>query len=126
MKLLPQYSLRLMLTITTLVAGVFSITGLAARGHDWAIGVSVGVLGLAMAFVTYAVFFGILWVFSLAASPVLNRRVPAGPTVVVGSASPFVDASRQEAVVESAVDAIVVEAKEADGTVDTDGEDRPT
>ena len=41
MKLLPQYSIRLMLGITAALAGVFSIVGLAVRGHGWAIGVSL-------------------------------------------------------------------------------------
>ena len=123
MKLLPQFSIRLMLGVTALAAGVFSVMGLAVRGHGWAIGVSLGVVGLVIALATYAAFFGILWVFSLAASPFLNRRIPAGQLTLAGTTSPFADASRIPAV-ENAVDAIVVNPSEASGAEDSIGGER--
>lgn len=124
MKMLPQFSIRLMLGITTLAAGVFSIVGLAVRGHDWAIGVSLGVAGVAVALVTYAAFFGILWVFSVVASPLLNRELRAGQRTLAGTTSPFADVPRV-AEPESALGAIVVEAdKRAGGMTDSLGGDR--
>lgn len=65
MKLLPQFSIRLMLGVTALAAGLFSIVGLAARGHGWAIGVSMGLASLVIMLGTGAGLFGVLWVFSL-------------------------------------------------------------
>lgn len=114
MKLLPQFSIRLMLGITALAAAVFSIVGLAVRGNDWAVAVSLGVVGVAMALITYAMFFGILWGFSVVASPVLKRRRWVGERALAGTTSPFADAP-QVVAVESAVDAIVVEAGQGGG-----------
>jgi hypothetical protein len=114
MKMLPQFSIRLMLGITTLAAGVFSIVGLAVRGHDWAIGVSLGVAGVAVALVTYAGFFGILWVFSVVASPILNRELRAGQRTLAGTTSPFANVP-VVAEPESALDANIVEPDEPAG-----------
>jgi hypothetical protein len=121
MKMLPQFSLRLMLGITTLAAGVFSIVGLAVRGHDWAIGVSLGAAGIAVVLITYAAFFGILWVFSVVASPLLNRQLRPGQRTLAGTTSPFADVT-QAAVAEGTLDAAIVEPNEAaDGTTDSFG-----
>jgi hypothetical protein len=65
MKLLPQFSIRLMLGVTALAAGLFSIVGLAVRGHGWAVGVSMGLASLVIMLGTGAGLFGLLWVFSL-------------------------------------------------------------
>ncbi|MHB8899912.1 MAG: hypothetical protein ACYC6Y_14290 [Thermoguttaceae bacterium] len=127
MKLLPQYSIRLMLGITAALAAVFSVVGLAVRGQEWAIGVSMGMAGLAVAMVTYAVFFGILWVFSVVASPLLDRPIRAGHSTLTGTGSPFADPGRRRRL-EEAIDAIVVDGPLAAGERDMDpvkGE-RPT
>ncbi len=94
MKLLPQYSIRLMLGITAALAGVFSILGLAVRGQSWAIGISVGLGGLVVAMLTYVVFFGILWVFSVVASPLLDRPLRARRISLSGTSSPFAGSTR--------------------------------
>lgn len=122
MKLLPQFSLRLMLGITAAVAGVFSIVGLAVRGHGWAIGLSLGVGAMAVTLATYAAFFGVLWVFSVVSSPFLDRRIAFGRATRSGTSSPFADPSRVPAV-EVPVDAIVIDAPETamNGTADSRG-----
>ena len=114
MKMLPQYSIRLMLGITALAAVVFSVAGLAVRGHGWAIGITLGVVGCAVALVTYGVFFAILWGFSVVASPVMNRRGWVGERALAGTASPFGEASGALAK-EQPIEAIVVEAEAGDG-----------
>ncbi len=122
MKLLPQYSIRFMLGITASVAGVFSIVGLAVRGHGWAIGITLGVAGVTIALATYALFFAILWVFSVVASPFLNRQIRSGRRTMAGTTSPFA-AAGQVPTAESAVEAIVIDAPGAavDGTTDSFG-----
>ncbi len=122
MKLLPQYSIRLMLGITALVAGVFSIVGLAAREHAWAIGVSLGVGAIAVALATYAAFFGILWVFSVVASPLLSRPLREGRKTLAGTTSPFASGAGV-AVVEAPIEAILVDDsdKAVEGAGDSDG-----
>jgi hypothetical protein len=112
-----------MLGITTLVAGVFSIVGLAARGQAWAIGVSLGMGGIAVALATYAAFFGILWVFSVVVSPLLNRPLRAGKTTLAGTSSPFAGPARAVAA-EVPVEAIVADDSEraAGGAGDSVGE----
>ncbi len=125
MKLLPQYSIRLMLGITASVAVVFSVVGLAVRGHGWAIGISLGVTGVTIALVTYAAFFGILWVFSVVSSPFLNRRFKPGRRTMAGTSSPFAVAGGVPTA-ETAVEAIVIDAPDAavDRTTDSFGGDR--
>lgn len=123
MKMLPQFSIRLMLGITALAAGVFSIMGLAVRGHNWAIGVSLGVAGVAVAMVTYAAFFGILWAFSVVASPLLNRELRTGQRTLAGTTSPFADPTHI-AGPENPLDAVGVELDEpSGGTTDSLGRD---
>lgn len=114
MKMLPQYSIRLMLGITALAAVVFSVAGLAVRGQGWAIGITLGVVGCAVALVTYGIFFAILWGFSLIASPVMNRRGWVGERALAGTSSPFGDASGVLAE-EQSIEAIVVEAEDGNG-----------
>jgi len=125
MKLLPQYSIRLMLGITASVAGVFSVVGLAVRGHGWAIGLSLGVAGISIALVTYAAFFGLLWVFSVVSSPILNRRFKPGRRTMAGASSPFAEAG-VVATAESALEAIIINDSDVavDGTTDSFGGDR--
>jgi len=64
--LIPQYSLRWLLGLVVVCAGVFSIFGLAARGHNWAIALSVAVLCLAAAALIYAVLFLLVWAYAQA------------------------------------------------------------
>jgi hypothetical protein len=126
-KLLPQYSIRLMLGITAAAAAVFSIVGLAVRGHGWAIGISLGVGGVAVALVTYAAFFGILWVFSVVASPLLNRPIRAGHATLPAATSPFADPAGLRKS-ESAIDAIVIDGPvtAVEAKPDSVGGDRQT
>jgi hypothetical protein len=80
--LLPQYTVRRLLAITTACALVFAVFGLAARGQQWAIAVSVAVAAGAAAFVVFAAVFGVVWGLGL-----LLEAIGGGP---MGSgASPF-------------------------------------
>ena len=63
--LIPQFSLRLILGIVSVLAVAAAVVSLAGRGWAWAAGVSIGLLAIAVAFAVYAVLFGVAWLFSL-------------------------------------------------------------
>jgi hypothetical protein len=63
--LIPQYSIRWMLAVTAVCAVVFSVMGLAVRGHHWALGVSIAVRAVGGMMVVNAAIFGLVWIFSL-------------------------------------------------------------
>ena len=63
--LIPQYSIRWLLAVMTAGAVVFSIFGLAVRGKPWAMGVSIAIVSLGVLFLAHALFFGLVWLFSL-------------------------------------------------------------
>jgi hypothetical protein len=70
--LIPQFSLRWMLSVTAAIAVVFLVMGWAIRGSAWAVGVSAAVVTLVLVGLVYAAMFGIVWLISLigqAASP---------------------------------------------------------
>jgi len=73
--LVPQFTLRWLLGLTTVCAFLFAIVGLAARGHAWAIGISAGLGTVVFMAVIYALLFGCVWV---AASILARRRAKKG------------------------------------------------
>jgi len=103
MKLLPQYSLRFLLGITTVFAGVFSIVALAVRQYDWAIAVTLGMGAIVVLLGTYAVLFALLWVFAVVSAPITGRKLPPGKKTLIGTASPFGAELSTELVVEAVV-----------------------
>ena len=62
--LLPRYSLRTTLSLTTAAAFLFVVVGLAVRGHAWAVGISVAVGSLALALAAYAASYGLCFAFA--------------------------------------------------------------
>ena len=88
--LIPQFTIRWLLMVTTVCGGIFSIFGLAARGHDWAVGVSVAITSLVVMMLAYAfVFFGV-WIFSVITSPLRRKvRSPFGEHGVQSQSGPF-------------------------------------
>ena len=77
--LIPQFSLRLILGIISVLAVAASVVSPAGRGWAWAAGVSIGLLAIAVAFVVYSVLFGVAWLFSLVIArgsrkPTLRRQ----------------------------------------------------
>ncbi len=76
--LIPQYTIRRLLAITAGCAVAFSLFGMAVQGKPWAIGISVGIGVVAIAFLAQAGAFAAVWLFSVLTSPVRNRRGRAG------------------------------------------------
>lgn len=67
--LIPQFTIRWMLGLMTVCAGIFTIFGLAVRGHAWAVGISVAVGALVAFSLVQAALFAVLWLASLAMPP---------------------------------------------------------
>jgi uncharacterized membrane protein len=63
---LPQFSLRMVLGLVAVLAFVSLIISRGLQGSAWAMGVSVALLALVFVFSMYAVFFGAIYLVSLA------------------------------------------------------------
>ena len=72
--LIPQFSLRWLLGLTTVCAVVFSIVGLAVRGSEWAAAVSIGIGSLVVLILVYGLVFVAVWIFSVVVTSVRRRR----------------------------------------------------
>lgn len=59
--LIPRFSIRWLLGLTTLSAGVSLVLSYALRGESWAIGILVGLGSLLTVGVLYVAAFGIAW-----------------------------------------------------------------
>ncbi|MBN2021405.1 MAG: hypothetical protein JW809_01305 [Pirellulales bacterium] len=73
---IPQFSLRSLLGVTALCAGLSSILAFAVRGHRWAIGAAVGLGSVVVLLAVCAALFLVVWVFAAGAT----RRAKAGGT----------------------------------------------
>lgn len=76
--LIPQFSIRWLLIVTAACAVVFSVFGLAVRGHHWAAGVSIAIVALVVALLVHAAVFGLVWLFSEMTSPLRGRLTGPG------------------------------------------------
>ena len=61
--LLPRFSIRTLFWLITASAFVFVVVGMAARGHDWAWGVSIGLGSIVATALVHAALFGMVWLF---------------------------------------------------------------
>ena len=73
--LIPQFSIRTLLIVTTVCAVFFSVVGLAVRGNSWAMGVSAGVLSLVVLAICGTFLFSLVWVASAFWDRVRGARV---------------------------------------------------
>lgn len=62
--LIPRFTIRALLVVTTICAVFFLLVGTAFRGQDWAWGIAFGVLSLGVAGLVHAACFGMVWVFA--------------------------------------------------------------
>jgi len=79
--LIPQFTIRWMLGLTTVCAVIFSIFALALRGSATAAAVSMAIVALVLVMFAHVLLFALVWVFSA----VLPRRF----TSRVETVSPF-------------------------------------
>ena len=84
--LIPRFTIRALLLVMT-VSGFLSLfLAAAVRGRVWAIAASVGVASLLLAFLGYALAFGVAYV--VAATAGLLRGIGAGPATPFATAEP--------------------------------------
>lgn len=82
--LIPRFTVRGLLLLMTVSSFFFLILAFAVRGRAWAIAVSAGAASLLVAFLGYAVVFGVAYIVA----SVVNLLRGAGP----GPATPFATA----------------------------------
>jgi hypothetical protein len=61
--LLPRFSIRTLFWLVTASAVVFVVVGMAARGREWAWGVSIGLASVLFTALVHASVFWAVWVF---------------------------------------------------------------
>ncbi len=77
--LIPRFTVRLLLLLTTLCGVFFYVVTLAIQGRLWAMGVSAAVGALALSFLVYAAVFGMAWMIASLFGVFRSRRVAASP-----------------------------------------------
>jgi hypothetical protein len=82
--LIPRFSLRLMLTVTTACAVFFFLVMLATQGRHWAIGVSVAVGGLILTMLLHVSVFGIAWLIASILGGMSNNPERKSPFASAG------------------------------------------
>jgi hypothetical protein len=87
--LIPQFSIRWLLAVTTVCAVVFSIVGLALKGSAWATAVSVGIGSLVILGLVSGALFAVVWAFSVASSSLVPRRARSQGSPFRSRGSPF-------------------------------------
>lgn len=80
--LIPRYSIRWLLGLTTFAAVVSLVLASAVRGRAWAIGVSAGLWSLVVVFIAYVAAFSAAWLVAQVIAAMQQR--PHG-----GGGSPF-------------------------------------
>lgn len=77
--LIPRFTIRWLLLLTTICAVVFFIVGFAVRGESWAIAISTSVVSLAFAFFLYGLFFVAAFILATLFG-IAKRSQPVGGT----------------------------------------------
>ncbi len=72
--LIPRYSLRTILIIVTVCAVMFLVISLGVQGTQWAAGVSIGLLALAVILIAHASTFFLAWLFAVLIRSVSRAR----------------------------------------------------
>lgn len=72
--LVPRFTIRTLLVLLTASAFVFVIAGLGFRGHEWAWGVTIGLLSLVFTALVHAAWFGAMWLFARAPAQQREQR----------------------------------------------------
>lgn len=71
--MLPRFTLRTILALTTVLALFFVLVGAGARGQLWAQGATIGVVSIALSFVAQAALFGFVWCIARLSSGGANK-----------------------------------------------------
>ena len=77
--LIPRFSLRQLLAITTASALFCYVIAMATRGQQWAIAISLAISSVLLALVVYAAVFAIAWLLTLMGGLFARQNVAASP-----------------------------------------------
>ncbi len=77
--LIPQYTIRWLLGVMTVCAGLFSIVALGVRGVVWAAAVSIGLASLVVLMLLYALLFAVTWGIAAAVPRLAAPRAGRSP-----------------------------------------------
>ena len=86
--LIPRYSLRWLLLLTTLAGIFFLLLRAGAQGQVWAQATVIGSAFFLMSFVVFAVFFALLWTYSLVFHSRRSPKPTANATAQEAPAAP--------------------------------------
>ena len=100
--LIPRFSLRWLLGLTTLCAGVSLVLASAVRGEVWALGVSAAIAGLVLVALLHVGTFFVAWLVALFERATFSRDELEG-------VSPFAQAGTPESPFSATVPAPVSE-----------------
>ena len=76
---LPRFTIRTILVVVTICAFAFVVVGMAVRGEQWAWGVTIALISLAVTASVHAAWFGIVSAFT---------RVPSQPPAAAPPRTP--------------------------------------
>lgn len=94
--LLPRFTIRTAFIGVTILAVVFVVVGMAFRGDNWAWGITIGLVSLAVTMLVHAAWFGIVSIFAR-----LPSAQPSAPARVLAGATSATSAQQSEPKVES-------------------------
>ena len=86
--LIPQFTIRRLLTITAVFAVIFFVGTFASRGQAWAVAVTATIGSLVLGFISYFGFFVVTWVFACVFG-VFEKKRPSSPFAGGPSAPPI-------------------------------------
>ena len=75
--LMPKFSLRWLLLLTAVCAGLSLIIAAAVKGHAWALAISFGFAAAWLTLAVHWIFFGLSWLIAVLA--IRGRRPPQAP-----------------------------------------------
>lgn len=62
--MLPRFTIRAILAVTTILAVFFLMIGAGTRGQDWAWGATIGIVSVGASLLIQAALFTIVWCFA--------------------------------------------------------------
>ncbi len=77
--LIPRFTIRWLLLLTTVCGFFFFVLAAAVRGSAWAGAISIAVAGLVAAFILYAAFFGFAYILASLFGLARNRSTEGTP-----------------------------------------------
>ncbi len=86
--LIPRFSIRWLLGLTTVSAGVSLVLASAVRGRPWAIGIVAGLWAIVIIALFYATAFLLAWLLNHFLAAILLKRRQAGGSPFAAAHSP--------------------------------------